>query len=92
MNERIVSAAIRFGDLILSVRRPGRHHDILALLSTWRPSGMQVQGFITSDGRFVGRREARNIAHAAGQIIESEIVDGIPRKRNHPELFSEDLW
>lgn len=92
MSERIVSAAIRVGDLVLSVMRPGRHHDILALLSTGKPAGMQMQGFLTSDGRFVGRREAREIADAAGQIMESEFVDGIPRKRSHPELFSEDLW
>lgn len=43
-----------------------------------------IQGFLTSKGRFVNRREAFQIALAAGQIDESAGVDR--------ELFSEDLY
>lgn len=39
------------------------------------------QGFMTSEGRFVGRVEGAEIAFASGQINE-------PTKK----LFSEDLW
>jgi hypothetical protein len=40
-----------------------------------------VQGFLTSDDRFVDRREAAKIALAAGQVKEELKV-----------LFSEDLY
>lgn len=42
-----------------------------------------IQGFITSDGRFVGRFEAMGIAGAAGQIVHSHAPSF--------GLFSEDL-
>jgi hypothetical protein len=43
-----------------------------------------IQGFITNKGRFVNRKEAFQIALAAGQINENAGVDR--------ELFSEDLY
>lgn len=43
--------------------------------------GSRDQGFVTSEGRFVGRREAAVIALLAGQISSSK-----------DRLFSEDLW
>lgn len=43
-----------------------------------------IQGFITNKGRFVNRKEAFQIALAAGQIDGSAGVEG--------ELFSEDLY
>lgn len=43
-----------------------------------------TQGFLTSKGRFVDRKEAYKIALTAGQIDSSNGVDG--------ELFSEDLY
>ena len=43
-----------------------------------------IQGFLTSKGRFVNRKEAYTIALAAGQIDETAGVNG--------ELFSEDLY
>jgi hypothetical protein len=89
--ETIVSAAIKYGDLIGSVPAPGRHHDVIrawadrARLVT---RGKDEQGFTTSTGRFVGREEAMQIAVAAGQ------VDPKNRKidTGSPDLFSEDLW
>jgi|DEB19_MinimDraft_3_1074340.scaffolds.fasta_scaffold60239_1 hypothetical protein len=50
------------------------------------------QGFVTSAGRFVGREEARQIAEAAEQLIPSEDNDGVAIVRQHPQLFSEDVW
>jgi hypothetical protein len=41
------------------------------------------QGFVTSDGRFVGRKQAGCIAILAGQI---------ERLKWPPLLYSEDLW
>jgi hypothetical protein len=42
------------------------------------------QGFMTSTGRFVDRREAWTIAEAAGQIL--------PRARHSGCLYSEDIY
>lgn len=44
------------------------------------------QGFLTSKGRFVGRREAFDIATAANQIITKTGSTHVP------ELYSEDVW
>ena len=41
------------------------------------------QGFLTSEGAFVGRRDAARIAVAAGQVAAPKWG---------PDLFSEDLW
>lgn len=91
----IVAAAIKQGRMICSVPRPGRHHDVIREMAT---AGISIpingeQGFMTSDGVFVGRERARRIAFDADQIIASCVgSDGVPFKRNHPELFSEDVW
>ena len=54
----------------------------------WQEGGLTrckaVQGFLTSEGRFVDRKEAYRIALAAGQIDDSGGYD--------KELFSEDLY
>ena len=54
----------------------------------WQEEGLTrckcVQGFLTSKGRFVDRKEAWKIARAAGQIDDN---GGCER-----ELFSEDLY
>ena len=63
-----------------------RHHNCFMTMKTlsgkliddWKG---HVQGFITSDNKFVNRRQAAGIAYKAGQINE-------PTDR----LFSEDLY
>lgn len=54
----------------------------------WQENGLTrcktVQGFMTSTGRFVGRKEAWKIAVASGQISENGGYN--------KELFSEDLY
>ena len=42
-----------------------------------------IQGFLTDDGYFVDRYEAKKIAQKANQIVE---------ETNLLQLFSEDIW
>lgn len=83
----IVAAAIQYADVVASLPRPARHHDII---DAWHTAtgmctrGSDMQGFLTSDGRFVSRYEALEIATAASQIVTK---NGDPQK-----LFSEDMW
>lgn len=80
----IVAAAIKQGKLVYSVPRPGRHHNVMREMAA---AGIPIpiigeQGFLTSDGLFVGRFEAKDIAVAAGQVGKTGMA----------ELFSEDVW
>lgn len=87
--ERIVHAATlhRRTKRIYSVAAPGRHHQVLSMM---RQVGLttnhseNIQGFVTSRGRFLNRTEAAIVAKLAGQLI----------RKTPPEdaLFSEDLW
>lgn len=82
----IVAAAIKEGNMVCSVPKPGRHHDVIRAMAT---SGIPIpivgqQGFLTSEGHFVNRYEARDIARMAGQILA--------KTGNPDELFSEDIW
>lgn len=81
MVETISCAAIRLEDgTVESLPRPYRHTDIyLKITSSDRPRAINTYGFLTSDGRFVNRREAYLIAIVAGQTTGAE-------------LFTEDLW
>jgi hypothetical protein len=86
---RITAAAISFpSGTVISVEPPLRHHDCFRAA---RERGILFgemhdgeQGFVTSDGRFVDRKQALVIAQAAGQI----------RRKTPPDylLFSEDVW
>ena len=78
--ERIVAAAIREDGVVYTA--PHHHQAIhyVALLTGKQCRGQQ--GFVTSANRFVGRIEAAEIAHAAGQITADPAE----------ALFSEMLW
>jgi hypothetical protein len=86
--ETIERAAVFYNGTIYSVPRPGRHHTVIREMAAqglpdeaWQ---LANQGFETSTGRFVGRREAVGIARAAGQII---------REPTPPDMLtSEDVW
>lgn len=86
----VVAAAIKIGDLILSVPRPGRHHDVIRLaVEAGLPTPITgEQGFVDNDGRFLDRKQAMVVAMRAEQPIIREdahtFVGG--------SLFSEDLW
>lgn len=92
---RIVGVALRIGNVILSALPPARHHTLLMAHYTLahtdrRPvvhPAPEDQGFLTNEGRFVGRTEALQIAVAAGQMIERK-----PGQYDGPDLYSEDLW
>ena len=64
---------------------PNRHHHIIRKMAReGHPTPITgEQGFLLSDGTFVGRMRARMFAIAAGQVIQ-------PMHRFY--LFSEDLW
>lgn len=91
-SERIVAAAMQVGGLTISLPRPAGHGEVMALAHSaigYTPA-TEVQGFLTSEGRFVTRVEAMKIAHRAGQEFR-EAQGGGQKPRSH-ELFSEDLW
>ena len=86
MSETIDRAAISHNGGVFDVPRPGRHHDVIALMRNLGiPAPIRgLQGFITSAGRFVDRMEAATIATVAGQIKEKTGPTHV--------LFSEDMW
>jgi hypothetical protein len=82
----IVAAAIKQGNMICSVPKPGRHHDVIRGMAR---AGIPIpidgeQGFLTSEGLFVGRKLAKDIALMAGQILS--------KNGDQRQLFSEDVW
>lgn len=89
MTERITAAAVLFEGIVCALPPPARHHTILHIIARdLRPDapviGPDAQGFVTSEGRFIGREEARRIAETAGQLLPTAIA--------HKHLFSEDVW
>ena len=90
MLETIECVAIKAPDgVVASQGKPARHHDVIRhmcdVMGYDRVTGAFTQGFITSENRFVDRKEAVDIAVAAGQTEHHEWG---PRLL----LFSEDLW
>lgn len=74
-------------DKLHSVLAPVRHHDVIKLMvDLGYPTPIEgTQGFILSDGRFVGREWGRIISTCTGQSKNGTYSS--PDK-----LFSEDLW
>lgn len=60
-----------------------RHHDIFSRFRDENNLNEHLQGFYTSRGRFVGRKEAMQIAIECGQVDRA--VEG-------GSLYSEDLY
>lgn len=86
--ERILMAAILHtgNGQIWAVQQPGRHHHVCWTMDMMHVPGhfMSTQGFLTSYGRYVDRKEAALIAVSANQLLDMQ---------NHPtRLFSEDVW
>lgn len=96
--ERIVAAAMRMPEsykdaagqpLVHRALPPMRHDGIIAVLSDGHSYPAEAiaaaeQGFWTDRDRFVDRKEACELARAAGQIRTKHGPEGV--------LFSEDLW
>ncbi len=74
--------------LTISAPPPARHGSLLHpfIERTGIRIACEDQGFLTSTGRFVGRKEAHDIAVASGQplIDHPSRIEGT--------LYSEDLW
>ena len=91
-SEIILRAAVRWKGGVWSLPAPRRHGDVLMFMDEMFASsepGMDgEQGFLTSHGRFVGRRIAYRIAVNAGQFGNGP--GGGPDQRD--ELYSEDVW
>ena len=68
-------------DDIYSIEIGRRHNDIMARFGK-KVLYVKQQGFYTSYGRFVDRKEALDIAKKAGQVGETYLG----------ELYSEDLY
>lgn len=85
--ETIIRAAILCDGEVQHLAPPARHHNVLHKFG----SGTKVhdQGFLTSEGRYVGREEALTIAAAAGQLNGLRDQPGSYRGK---DLFSENLW
>lgn len=82
---RVERAAIKASNgHVFSVARPGRHHDVIRLMVEKGANPHGEQGFVLTDGRFVDRAKAADIALKTGQTKAL--------KFNRYELFSEDLW
>jgi hypothetical protein len=86
--ERILMAAnLHTGTgQIWAVEQPGRHSHVCWTMDMLHvPTHyMSTQGFLTSYGRYVDRKEAALIAVSANQLLDMQ---------NHPtRLFSEDVW
>lgn len=97
--EHILCSAIWYNDGIARAHQPVniesgivacglRHCNCFQILVTIFPDRSYlktcVQGFLTSKGRFVDRREAWMIALASGQVD--------PEPWEGSQLFSENLW
>lgn len=87
MTETIVAAAIQFDGLTISLPKPARHGQVLhaAGFLSQEELAYACQGFLTSEGRFVNRVQAKQIAHIAKQPIVRENLHG-------RDAFSEDFW
>lgn len=91
--EFILCAAIDYNGIIISGMRHGNCYETLKML---QPSikeedepGREQQGFLTSTGRYVDRKEAWNIASENNQIkFGKEFSDN----GDDSELISENLY
>ena len=80
----VLQAAIRQDCEVYTLPKPFRHHDIMygPMDGVYKHS-LAEQGFLTSDGRFVGREVAARFALRSGQILAL---------KHPPNLYTEDLW
>lgn len=86
----ITHVAVAYDNRVWALPAPNRHHNVLQVM--FRQSvhccGQDVQGFLDSNGTFLARRPAMELAEANGQLIRNSD----PKFYQGKELFSEDLW
>jgi hypothetical protein len=87
----ITHVAIRFQDNIYSLPKPNRHHNVIwhivnvTGIKPINASG-DNQGFLDSEGQYLTRKEALDLAVKAGQLKP----DALGLKQG--KLYSEDIW
>jgi hypothetical protein len=84
---RVERAAIKLGDRVFHVPRPGRHHDVIRSMVQRhgvKPPVCGVQGFMLTDHTFVDRMDALRIALDCGQVER--------HKARSMGLDSADVW
>ena len=89
--EKLIASAIKFYDkdshnciIMTGIRHASVLYDMYKLGIKYDKQ-KTIQGFITSENRFVDRYEAKQIAIKANQLI-------VPEEETYSELFSEDVW
>ncbi len=95
VQERIRAAALLINERIISLPPPARHHHLIRAAQGLYTDYVtqQMQGFVTSQWRFVTREEAMVIARAQGQLIPRKSYDHVEGVVSEGDrLFSEDLW
>lgn len=89
-HEEIACVAIKYHDLhgvVMTLPAPARHHHVMwarHFVDGMKTGDNGIQGFLTTNGRFVDRAQALKIAAKRGQIVKKHPWEG--------ELYSEDLW
>ncbi len=84
-----VSAIIHPDGTYFAVSRPGRHHDLIRHMAGLNKGGLanvSKQGFLTTHGRFVDRKEGLRIA-----VDQKQLLD-MSEDARRSDLFSEDLY
>ncbi len=90
--ELVICAAVRWGEKIWMGHRHGHATQAMHDELSWDKSRKELalidpeQGFVTSTGRFVDRKEAYQIFIASGKVSKSR--DGFRGE----SLYSEDLY
>ena len=87
---QITHVAVTFDDKTYSMARPNRHHHVLHMMynNGIRLYGPHKEGFLDSNGNFLTRQEAFELASTNGQLNRrkgKEFYQGT-------DLYSEDIW
>lgn len=93
MAERILQAALEVDGFVFTAPPPARHHTLMHewyRLTRQPQSQRHVQGFLTTEGRFVTRAEAKRLAFDSGQV-SGRLISGGTRDAGGI-ITSEDLW
>ena len=87
----IVGVAVKTDRKLWTLPRPYRHHNVLRMIFASheaRNYETEQEGFVDSDGNFLTRIEAMQVAINNGQLNRRPGSN----KYQGPELFSEDQW
>lgn len=86
MSDKIVGVAIIHKDVVYSLPKPNRHHNVIQLIIHKlgiKHAYCREQGFIKENGDYIDRIEGAKLALENGQT--KKLIAP-------PNLYSEDLW